>query len=207
MTVRAACASCGSQFAAQPYLYGKRVPCPNCGGVVDVPQPEPVSEVQPPLADLGGGAGAPFADPLSGVVSSSASHAAPVAGPLAGLPMQTAPAAKPSVRVIYHEPDTSLSDDDKRVIWYAIAGIAGILLLVGGAIALSQWLSNRGTPQPENPSVAPAQTGDSTSPAPSAAPSTEGTPPPTTPPPGSGATSTPPGSGTSSTPVPTAKSP
>lgn len=205
MTVRAACASCGSQFAAQPYLYGQRVPCPNCGGVVDVPQPEPLSDLSSPLANSVGDAGAPFANPLGGAAPPSASHAVPMADPLAGLPVQTAPTAKPAVRVIYHEPDTSLSDDDKRVIWYSIAGIAGILLLVGGAIALSQWLSNRGTTQPENTSVAPAPTGDSASPSPPAGSGTEGTPP-ATPPPGSGTTSTPPGSGTSSTPVPTAKS-
>lgn len=114
MNVKASCSSCGAQFAAQPHLYGKSVACPTCGGVVAVPDPNRASGTVAPLAD-----------------------------PYGGLPTQQPAATDAPLQPTYRPgpTDTGMGASDKRLVWYAVTGAGGILLLLVGAISVSRLIS------------------------------------------------------------------
>jgi DNA-directed RNA polymerase subunit RPC12/RpoP len=44
MTISVQCGSCGKRFAAKEKLAGRKVKCPQCGGVLTIPKPRPAPE-------------------------------------------------------------------------------------------------------------------------------------------------------------------
>ena len=44
MAIAAKCESCGKRFRANDKLAGKKVKCPECGGVLTIPLPQPLAE-------------------------------------------------------------------------------------------------------------------------------------------------------------------
>ncbi|MBC8116611.1 MAG: hypothetical protein H7062_19635 [Candidatus Saccharimonas sp.] len=46
MSIRASCDSCGKQLKVRDEAAGKRVKCPDCGSVVQIPEPDDVMDAE-----------------------------------------------------------------------------------------------------------------------------------------------------------------
>ncbi len=132
MSIPVTC-TCGQSFRAKPELAGKRVKCPTCGSVLQIPQPAQPAQPAPPLDDSN--------DPLGlGGFNEQA----------VGAPPPQMPGSQPLQSTLPSYSAPKPKRDWGPIIRIGLIGggvVLGIGVLVAGALILWSYLGGYGSPE------------------------------------------------------------
>jgi tetratricopeptide (TPR) repeat protein len=151
MTIAVAC-GCGKRFQAKDELAGRRVKCPNCGGVIAIPN------VEKPLVDPSAN---PFSDNKEPTSSADMGHSPPMS------PVTQTPLAKPATPAKKSKTGLiiGLCVGGGVLALFMVVFIAGVVWLMnsgrgdGDAIVAANAVVEATPPNTPSPSAAPVTSG------------------------------------------------